>query len=772
MNRVLRALAPPLPETPRPVVRVLSRLAHRRSTPWLIFVSVLTLSGGSSARPQETSPPKGENVVIDFPDQIDLQVIVDYVGKTLGIRFVYGEELKGQKVDLRPAPVELPKSQLLNLLASLLRVRELAMVEESPGFYRIVRSDQTTHSVSAILPPSALPQRDSPRIITQVLTVPGGDIKTIPDKLTPFLSSPKAGLVAIPESNRIVVTDYESRIALLAELLTQLESGGREVEVRTVSLRGADPAALAAQISTILGETHRIRQRTGSPPSVRSDVVPQSLVLVGTTDQLQEAEALIQRLTPTQAELATRSFTPRYISLDRAKRLIDHVVLSLSSNLPAPASIYDDTAGGRLFVTAQARTLEAIEKLLQAEDLPRPDTQRPLRVYRPKHRKVGEMLATISQLLGETVEWSTAERIETPKVERTPLPSTSGRSPPTPGTGQSPPVPPSQEPVKSETATPRAQLRVQGKDYVLTADEHTNSILAIGTREFHAQLESLIDDLDRRRPQVLIEMTLVAITMSDALDLGVELESLDLGDGWDYLAFSNFGLSTIDPITGQRTLTPGVGANGILIGPKEVPILLRALATRANARVISTPKLLVSDNARGSLRNVDEAPFTSVNASTTVATTSFAGFESAGTTLSVTPHISQGDYLALEYELTFSNFSGSSSGAAVPPPRSTNSFTSTVEVPDGYTLITGGLVVDNKNDSTSEVPLLGRIPGLGKLFQNNARKNTKTKIFAFIRPAILRDDELEALKLITLKDVELAGLASDGAPGGGPLWMR
>lgn len=720
----------------------------------------------------QSPPPAEDLVLIDFPDQIDLQVMVDYVGKTLGVRFIYTEEIKSQKVELRPAPVQIPRAQLLSLLASLLRARELVLVEESPGFYRILKADQATHHVPGILPSGTRAQTDSPKVVTQVLSVPSGDVKGVAEKLGAYLSSPKAGLIPLPESGRIIVTDTESRIALLTELITFFDGGVRDIAVRTVTLPSVDATGLAAQVSAILGETHKLRQSSGAPPSIRADIVPGSLVLVGRDEQLDEAEALIRRFAPSVADLTTKSFTPRYISLERAKKLIEHVVLAPGSGVGAPASIYDDAGGGRLFITAEPATLTAIEKLFEVEDLPHPETQRPLRVYRPQHRKVSEMLATISQLLGESLEWSTQESSDLTRADRPTAPPGPNRPPASPGAGQQPPMPPAQEPVKVAAEPSRTQLRVQGKDYVLTGDEHTNSILAIGTREFHAQLESLIEDLDQRRPQVLIEMTLVAITMSDSLDLGVELETLDLGDAWDYLTFSNFGLSTIDVATGERTLLPGVGGNGVLIGPDETPILMRALATKAKAKVISTPKLLVSDNARGTLRNVDEAPFTSVNASDTVATTSFAGFESAGTTLSVTPHISQGAYLALDYELSFSNFTGTSSAAAIPPPRSTNSFTSTVEVPDGYTLITGGLIVENKSDTSSEVPLLGRIPVIGLLFQNNGRKNTKTKIFAFIRPTILRDDEFEALKLITLQDVERAGMPLPDLIQGEPLWMR
>jgi type II secretory pathway component GspD/PulD (secretin) len=497
------------------------------------------------------------------------------------------------------------------------------------------------------------------------------------------------------------------------------------------------------------------------------------VVVIGTDQQIQEAKALVGRLSPTGVELATQTYCPAHLSVERARSLIENVVLAPGSGLPPPAAIHQDTQSGRLFITAERTTHAAIAALLEQEDRPLPEPQRPLRIYRPRNRKAGELLTTLSQLLSEATGVTALEEpaAKTSASNRFKPAGRNRQASPT-GIVQVPPVPPVQEALEDRVLGGQSGLRVQGPDYVLTVDEHTNSILAIGTREFHAQLESLIDDLDQRRPQVLIEMTLVAITMSDSMDLGVELQALDLGDAWDYLVFSNFGLSSIDVATGQRVLTPGVGANGVILSPEEVPILFRALATRANARTLSTPKLLVSDNARGTLRNVEEAPFTSVNASDTVATTSFAGFESAGTTLSVTPHILQGDHLTLEYELTFSNFSGSSASAAIPPPRTTNSFTSTVEVPDGHTVVTGGLMVDNDSDAISEVPLLGRIPGLGKLFQSRSRQKTKTKIFAFIRPLIQRDDRFADLKLITLKDTESADILSDEVPPGKPQWMK
>lgn len=211
---------------------------------------------------------------------------------------------------------------------------------------------------------------------------------------------------------------------------------------------------------------------------------------------------------------------------------------------------------------------------------------------------------------------------------------------------------------------------------------------------------------------------------------------------------------------------------GLALSPEDTPAILRALATHANSRVMSTPRIVVSDNSTGTIRSVDEAPFTSVNASNTVATTSFAGFESAGTTLTVTPHVAEGEHLTLNYNLNFSNFTGAAAAATAPPPRNTNAFSSTLEVPDGYTVVVGGLMVENDSDSVSEVPLLGRIPILGALFQSSTTSRTRSRVFAFIRPVILRDDQFRDLKFITQAQMEHVDLENTDFPPDRPMWMR
>ena len=176
------------------------------------------------------------------------------------------------------------------------------------------------------------------------------------------------------------------------------------------------------------------------------------------------------------------------------------------------------------------------------------------------------------------------------------------------------------------------------------------------------------------------------------------------------------------------------------------------------------------DNATGSLNSVQDAPFTSVNASTTVATTSFGGFENAGTTISVTPHISEGEHLNLEYSLTLSTFTGQS-GEGIPPPRQRNEIESEVSVPDGHTIVIGGLSRSDDSETTSKLPLLGDIPFLGYLFSSRTRARSTSTLFAFLRPVILRDDLFADLEYLSERDLRDAGLAP-WYPASEPILVR
>jgi type II secretory pathway component GspD/PulD (secretin) len=160
----------------------------------------------------------------------------------------------------------------------------------------------------------------------------------------------------------------------------------------------------------------------------------------------------------------------------------------------------------------------------------------------------------------------------------------------------------------------------------------------------------------------------------------------------------------------------------------------------------------------------------SVNASDTIATTSFGGTQDAGTIVTVRPQIAEGDHLVLEYNVSLSSFVGSSANPSLPPPRQQNSVTSVATIPDGHTVVVGGIEVDSHSTGKSDIPFFGDIPIIGDILASHSRDDSNARFYVFIRASVLRADGFEDLRHISAQSLDQAGVP-DGWPRISPVVM-
>jgi type II secretory pathway component GspD/PulD (secretin) len=303
----------------------------------------------------------------------------------------------------------------------------------------------------------------------------------------------------------------------------------------------------------------------------------------------------------------------------------------------------------------------------------------------------------------------------------------------------------------------------------VSADVGTNSLIVVAPASIQPVYQKLIESLDTRRPQVMIEAKLIAVDTTDGFTLGIETAGGDREGAVRAFKFTSYGLSTVSA-NGNLALTPGRGFNGTIVDPEVADIVVRALANHSRSRVLSEPKLLVNDNDTGTLTSVVSVPFSSVNASNTVSTTSLGGTQEAGTTITVTPQINEDDNLQLEFEIEFSSFSGSGT-ATLPPARQIQTVSSVITIPDGQTVIVGGLKRIGARQEYAGIPWIEKIPLIRDLTGRTDESKETTSYFVFIRPLIVRDSRFEDLQFISDRDAGLAGIPS-GYPGSQPLLMR
>lgn len=276
-----------------------------------------------------------------------------------------------------------------------------------------------------------------------------------------------------------------------------------------------------------------------------------------------------------------------------------------------------------------------------------------------------------------------------------------------------------------------------------------NAIVVRGTPTAIAAIEPLITDLDVRRPQVQIEAAIVEITGDQAEALGVQLGAGAAAiTGADGIASSSTTLglplrtilSVINPAAAGGLLSNGVSGN-FGIG-NNFSILLQALSTSTRANLLSTPSITTLDNTPAEIVVGQNVPFItgSYAATNGAATTPFTTItrQDVGIMLRVIPRIHAGNVVRLEVSQEVSSLVAAVSGAA---DLITNrrAIQTTVLADNGGTIVLGGLISDDRQNSRSQVPLLGDVPVLGNLFRSKSLSRNKRTLFVFLKPTILRD---------------------------------
>ena len=133
--------------------------------------------------------------------------------------------------------------------------------------------------------------------------------------------------------------------------------------------------------------------------------------------------------------------------------------------------------------------------------------------------------------------------------------------------------------------------------------------------------------------------------------------------------------------------------------------------------------------------------------------------------ITIKPQIAEGDHLVLTYSISLSVFVGAASDPSVPPPKQSNNLASIVTIPDGYTVVVGGLEITSQNNGVSQVPLLGSVPILGEAFKNRSQTSSRSRLYVFIRSEVLRHEGFEDLKYLSDRDVASASVQDrDGWP--------
>lgn len=374
--------------------------------------------------------------------------------------------------------------------------------------------------------------------------------------------------------------------------------------------------------------------------------------------------------------------------------------------------IIPDARTNSLIVIADPETLQEIESMIRELDVEIPKGTGKINVYYLKYadaENVASVLTAISKSVGTKAKPGKVQ----PKQQTTRVPVEF------------------EEPVQ------------------ITADKATNSLVIIASPRDYETLTAVIEKLDVRRPQVLVEAMIIEMSYEKSLELGVEWRTVNdvTRDQPNVFGGTNFG--TITPLMqNPLSLPPGMflgAVKGTITFNNEtflnVGALVRALQKTGDVNVLSTPHLLTTDNEEAEIVVSDNIPFqTSQKFDSNGNPIYTFEYRDVGLTLRITPQINEDDFVKLKLFQEISQIVSTTTGTSVNAPTTTRrSAKTTVVVKDNTTVVIGGLIKDNSEANISSVPCLGDIPVLGYLFRTSKNQKKKTNLLIFLTPHIIKN---------------------------------
>ena len=302
-----------------------------------------------------------------------------------------------------------------------------------------------------------------------------------------------------------------------------------------------------------------------------------------------------------------------------------------------------------------------------------------------------------------------------------------------------------------------------GQDTQIQADESLNALVVRADRSRLNEIEEIIEKLDVRRAQVLIEAAVVEVSMTDTRDLGVDFAAVDQGGGdgssvplvtspltgaiQSLIAGASNEDGSVDLLQGVFALQdPTLGVAQVDLNGVTFAATIQALQTNSNANLLSTPSIITLDNEEAKIVVGNEVPFRTGSFSTTGdgSQNPFTTIqrEDVGLQLTVTPHVHDGETVRLEIIQEITNIVpeapiGNAGFSDVVTSKRT--IETAVLADDRQTVILGGLIQDDVTINDARVPFLGSIPAIGWLFRSESKSNTKRNLLIFIRPTVIRD---------------------------------
>ncbi|MFN3650693.1 MAG: secretin N-terminal domain-containing protein [Armatimonadota bacterium] len=715
----------------------------------LTALMVLTIALQASAQvvivPRRTDP--SQEIAFSF-QQADIDDVLRFLADATG-KIVFKDPAVQTQITIRNQ-TRMPLQRAIGLLSEILALKGYALIERENSIIVTTRDEgirRRSTSVTAGKNVEDIPRGN--QIITHIFPLTSADAVRIREELQPLFPQGAGGIMfANAATNSLVVIDEADVVRRIAEIINRLDRDlVDEVTVEVIQLQFADAAEVADYLEELFEPEDMNRQgqpqlqpgRPGQPPMpatpaqssslaalrgrVRfaADTRSNSLIIHASPQNIEAVKEIIAQIDVnvaprTEYRIIKLEFADATYLADQLTQLVNTGQAGFGgffggfggfggnrNNQNRTGALVDyrvvpDVRTNSLIITAPLDAIENLEALVQRLDRPS-NVQDVVRVFQLENAIASEVATTLRNLfLG--------------------VQQTGGFGFGLFGGGQRGQIPPN---------SPLDQLR----QVTIVPNDQTNQLLISGPAGTFPVIETLLDrqtGLDRRLPQVFIEVLIADITLDDETRFGIE---------WNAMA----GTSALGTNFGLTSPTADNTGFRYSVLSRNIQATLQALRTTDRIKIVSTPHVMVTDNSPAIISIGENIPYAGETTFTQGVAQTSVEFQDVAITLNVTPHISPGGHILMDIDQVVNSLIGFIDvGPNQVAPRTTNRRAgTTVIVQDNQTVALGGIISSDEIRSIQKIPILGDIPLLGQLFRNTTKSKSRTELVVFITPRIVTD---------------------------------
>jgi general secretion pathway protein D len=641
---------------------------------------------GGVVPPVAVTPSAGGsgNIVLNF-EAVDLrEVIRNILGDILGEAYLIDPTVNGQ-VTIRTTS-GIPREALYATLETLLRMNNATMIKEA-GVFKVLPA--AVGVKGSVTPQLGSSQRPLPKgFSVQIVPLRYVGAREMTKILEPFARDAQA-LRADEMRNLIILSGTELELRHLLETIEMFDvdwMGGMSVGI--YKLRNIEVKGFTQDIQTALNTT----DGGGFFSAVKFIPIERLnslMVIAANPGQLEGVKTWIDRFDDDESSETPRLYVYN-LKYARADKLAPLLQQAFTGKNTAPSRVQPaTTAPGTRPVT-----------MMGAGNLPGTSTGR-------------------TATTGTRPATPTASTAATRQQQASTAAGTAAR----PGT------------VPGRPGAPGAGMGI-AQDIQVVADEDNNAILIVATPSEYALAEQALKKLDVPQRQVVIEVTMAEVTLTD---------NISIGSQWWFTGTGTNPSGGLGPNVTPDAAKFASNTFNLIISRSKFDAFFTATDKAGNVKVVANPHIAALDNQEATINVTNPTP---------ILTTSYGGnytgdgyqtqnytYIEPGVIVTIKPRINDGGNVSMEASIEFSAIQGAAPTDGRAPPLLKRSVSSQLMVPSGSTMVIGGLIRDDRQTGTEGFPGLSRIPLLGALFGTQSWGNTRTELIIFLTPRVVENDE-------------------------------